>query len=1098
MRTWTWQWGASAFLILFAGRPLAAAPLPEVKDTALFQINPAQQTIVAPRQDLAKYLRANYLSLTTDQPSYWPNEEVFAKLLVPTHANEKVRLKLHKKDATPRDLGPFTLNPAGLLVEKVLSGKEKKLEPGEYRLELKLADSKLEAYTTFTVVEGALGALSFAHAFKQVTEPGELGQAKGAWFLGNAAGAGQRWGNGLNLKNEVRVLNQPYQGPAQVKSRCYLPGCNGCEAGPPVDLAISNGRLEAVLDVSSHSGPFEIEVITPKGSLRYLFGRSGHVERQNILLGTGFSRRFYATLAPYAGTTAVYGRDVYIFEEKGQKQSEAVEWSWPVANPAGEITLKVLEPLLHARLFVLPLKDQGEPREIPLPDVLETGRQLAVKVSGPYSLIAMGGFAKKDGVFKEGWGIAYTESSVELKLTAPKTGAPLKPVTVAIHSQDRQTGKPVSLYGVLEVFDNRVASKSGREPLLSALGDSFRALSDYLSSWRDWTGIQAEADAYKDEEMAVMPSRAPAAPMGKRAGSYRAQMASKMAAPPGAAPETALIPEPGEQELIREGEKKVVYCAVVQTNSQGHAEVSVPLPPQTGRCAVRFTAVQRYDCVDQVESVDVGKSTSVETTLQPLLLAGAEVLAKLQVINGEPGPVNVKIHGAGVKKPLDFKVESGQTELSFTLQGGQSGLLYLEVRGAGNKLLDKREIRLRDLAAYPVTFSDLLLSTGEPLVIPSGRRIAVYAHPGLALAGMVATIQTTMHSWFGHSEALSARAAIDAVLLRAIEEKLLASEGLRDDLAADLAKTVRNLEEAFFDPNARLFRPYPGLPADPTWSLWVYRNFSIVSTNLSGSTSLAKEFAPTLKTLRACLKDLQSELVKRGISLEESIQQNAQGQDVIPVVIEGKVVYRAVTDAAVVNWFVKRMVPALDLPSGPSLRDLNAKFIRTYDTYRFLRAFERTGVLYYLLLNAKALYAQKDPHFTQVFNQVAKGLISTQDPGMIQGPALLGGVYSAPQTLVRFLELMVLMAADQKLAASPTVRIKAGSADWETAVLGLEPKLIEPLADPVEVQGPAFITVRQDQEREIRLTDHLRTSSPFSRPPGRTLSGLWASKASWW
>lgn len=1055
-----------------------AAQAPEVKDTALFQINPAKQKILAPKPDLGNYLQAKYLSLTTDQPIYWPNEEVFAKLMVPTHAGEKVQLKLQKKDATPRDLGAFKLNPAGLLVEKILSGKDKKLEPGEYRLELKLADGKLEAYTTFTVVEGALGALSFAHEFKQVTDPGELSKAKGAWFMGNAAGIGQRWGNGLNVKNEIRVLNQPYQGPAQVKSRCMLPGCNGCEAGPAVDLTISNGLLEAVLDVSSHSGPFEIEVITPQGSLRNLFGKSGHVERQNILLGTGFSRRFYATLAPYAGTTPVYGRDVYIFEEKGQKQSEAWEWTSPVADQDDEITLKVLEPLRHARLFALPLQDQAEPREIPLPDELVPGREVTVKIQGPYSLLAIGGFAKKDGAFKEGWGIAYTESGIELKLNAPKSGAPLKPVIVSIHSQEKRTGKPVSLYGVLEVFDNRVASKSGREPLISALGDSFRALSDYLSSWRDWTGIQDEtSDMAKEEEVAA-PSQAPA-PMAKRAMSMssKAGVANYQAAP--GEPEAIASPEAEEQELIREGEKKVVYCAVVQTDSQGQAEVSVPLPPQTGRCMVRFTAVQRYDCVDQVESVDVGKGTAVETTLQPLLVAGAEVQAKVQVINGEAKPVTVRIYGAGVAKPLDFKVQPGRSELSFVLQGGQTGPLYLEVRAADKKLLDKREIKLKDLTAYPMTFSDLTLSAGEPLVIPSGRRIAVYATPGQALSGMVATIQTTMYSWFGHSEALSARAAIDAVLLRAIEEKLLPSEGLRDSLAQDLAKTVKDLDEAFFDSGAKLFRPYPGLPADPTWSAWVYRNFSTASAQLSGSASLSKETAPTLKILKSRLKDLQAELGKRGVSLEETLQQNAAGQDIIPVEIDGKVVYRAVTDPAVVNWFVKRMVPALDLPAGPSLRDLNANFIRSYDAYRFLRAFERTGVLYYLLINAKALYAQKDPHFAQVFNQIAKGLISTQDPGLIQGPALLGGVYSAPQTLVRFLELMVQMAADRQLSAAPTIKLKAGGADWETVVLGQEPKLIEPQTAPVEIQAPAFVTVRQDQEREIRFADYLQASGHF-------------------
>ena len=85
-----------------------------------------------------------------------------------------------------------------------------------------------------------MGAVSFAYDFKEVTSPEELNEGQGAWFLGNAAGAGLRWGNGLNVKNEVRIFNQPFDGQATVKSRCYLPGCDGIEAGSPVDIYIKN------------------------------------------------------------------------------------------------------------------------------------------------------------------------------------------------------------------------------------------------------------------------------------------------------------------------------------------------------------------------------------------------------------------------------------------------------------------------------------------------------------------------------------------------------------------------------------------------------------------------------------------------------------------------------------------------------------------------------------------------------------------------------------------------------------------------------------------------------------------------------------------
>jgi len=185
----------------------------------------------------------------------------------PIRPSSPFTILLQKKDSTPHEIGPLSLNEAGILVETVLNGKEKRLEIGEYRLEVHSEDGTLSGYTTFSVVEGALGAISFAHDFREVTNAEELNNTSGAWFLGNASGAGLRWGNGLNVKNEIRVFNQPFEGEAIVKSRCYLPGCDGIEAGTPVSVFIKNVKLETVLDVGGHSGPFEIEVITDKGTI---------------------------------------------------------------------------------------------------------------------------------------------------------------------------------------------------------------------------------------------------------------------------------------------------------------------------------------------------------------------------------------------------------------------------------------------------------------------------------------------------------------------------------------------------------------------------------------------------------------------------------------------------------------------------------------------------------------------------------------------------------------------------------------------------------------------------------------------------------------
>ena len=265
----------------------------DIRESGLFKIDKTKKEIISSSEKVKNYLKLHFISVTTDQPVYWPDEEVFLKVLMPLHPDERITLTLMKKDAAPEKPQKYALNEGGIFVHKIMSGKDKKLQPGEYRVEVKNEKGSLFSAASFTVVEGALGALSFAYEFKKVTKPKELEKVKGGWFLGNAGGIGKRWGNGLNVKNEVRVLNKPYNGKATILSRCYLSGCNGCEAGPAIQTEIKNGLLEAVLEVGGHSGPFEIEVMTKEGSLRYLFEKSGHVERQNIRISNKLSKMFY-------------------------------------------------------------------------------------------------------------------------------------------------------------------------------------------------------------------------------------------------------------------------------------------------------------------------------------------------------------------------------------------------------------------------------------------------------------------------------------------------------------------------------------------------------------------------------------------------------------------------------------------------------------------------------------------------------------------------------------------------------------------------------------------------------------------------------------
>jgi len=1070
----------------------------------ILRVDTGKKEILGLAVGVAERFRLQFVSVTVDQPTFWPNEDVHLKIAMPARPMEKIKATLSRKDAAPRDLGEFSLNDGGLLIETIMSGSKKPLEVGEYRVEVQTADGSFKGDATFAVVEGSLGAVSFAYEFQQLTNAQALEEARAGWFLGNAAGVGARWGNGLNVKNELRVFNKPFDGHVTLKTRCMLPGCNGCEAGPSIDVNMEKGKLAAVLDVGGHSGPFELEVVTEKGSVRNLFGRSGHVERQISLISAGFTSLFKATVAPYENTVVVPGRDIYIQKEEGDKDA-AFELDSAMTGDDGAAKFTAKTDLEGVKAWRLMPKADGSfaVEQLRISDSLKRGDDVKFSVFGPYSFVAIGGWERKENEKKEkektmrqAWAMLFTPSSLRVKLDTPKQAGPEKNISIAIETFDRASGKPRSVWGMLEVFDNRVANRSPKDALISSTGDSFRNASAGLSRWDDQTGIRRRVRAGVKMSSPTPPPSAPSMSLGA-VFSAKSEMAdmdmadpapmmksmadgatSVMAGPQGS---NELETEAENPEAVREGEKKVVFCQLVKTDSDGKAKVSVKMPPQSGRCKTRFVAMSGFDYLESLSDVDVGRrGGTVELNAPSMLLRNAEVnLRAFAVCDGGPG--KLKISGAGLKQPVTFEVPAGGKEFLIPVIGGGSGELLAELTKADGTLIDRRSVAMRDAGEFPVTFTELIISDDSTVRVPQKRMVSVFSNPGQLLRGMTATIVTTMKSWFGHSEALSAMAAIDAMLLRSFAERLLNDDGLRATIKSDIEKAVRDLDEAFFDKQTKLMRPYPGIEGNPVWSVWALKNLLQVNNTLSGNTALKAEFADVIRTAAKLSEELTAELGRRKISTEEvgMFTPGAAGGDLIPVVVDGKVVYRALTDSAVVSWYVKQMAPALDIGNGPGLKSLNERFIGNYDTFRFLRAFERTGPIYYLLLNAKALYLQKDASFGPLFRTIARGMILTGEPGLIQGPAMLGGVYGAPQTVVKFLDLLVTMAKDSAGKPAGEVVIETSGKPAETLKLGGKPVQFSTESGEVGVKMPQNAIVLIEDKRPMLMSEYLTREGFF-------------------
>lgn len=1052
------------------------------KETAIFNINPSKNEIISLKKDIKEYLKLKFVSVTTDQPIYWLSEEVFLKVLMPANPNKEIEIFLQKKDATPKNIGRFKLNESGILVKSIMSGKSKKLEPGEYRVDVKTIDNKLTSYTTFSVVEGSLGALSFAYEFEQITTPKQLEKVKGAWFLGNASGIGKRWGNGLNVKNEIRYLNQPYTGNAIIKSRCYLPGCNGVEAGPPQNKFIKDGSLEVVLDVSSHSGPFEIEVITDKGSIKKLFAQSGHVERETIIVSKNMSNVFHATLAPYENTTPVYGRNIYISKESENKD-DVFEIKSVIADPNNEIEIKIKKDIKNPKLFVLyPMKNKEfKTEEVELNSNIEKDKILKIKCFSPYSFIGIGGFVNKD--FKEGWALIFTQSPMDIEIKSSDMGIPLKNFDIEIKTINKETKKGISVYGILEVFDNRVQSKSCKEPLVSAIGDSVREFSNYLTSWQDMTGITS-GDEYSKEETCVPSNGISKDKKVYPAPMYKTKMLKTAAKPRNGGDKSPLHEDTSkepeeEQETIREGEKKVVFCDVVKTDNNGIAKVNITLPPQTGRCKIRFVAIENYDYLEKIKDIDIKKGSYLELNIPNLIIPDAQVLGKISVINTTKDKLKLNITGAGVLKEINFDIKPSETELQtvdidFQVIGKNYGKMKLQLINSSGKVLDKREVEIKNISTYPINFSDIKISDGNPITIQKGRKIAIYSNPAKLLQGITMNIVTTMYSWFGHSEAISSSAVIRSILLRAIQDNIINDEGLRDTLKSDLVKSVKDLYEAFYDKDKNLFRPYPDIETNELWSLWTVKNLSKMIHYLNNSDVLKDEFSETIKLASLMVENVYTELKKNNPRIDEkALYDFEKNVDLIPVEINGKVIYQAQTDPAVINWFINKMLPVLDISSVKDIKNINKNFIKAYDTYRFLRSFERTGAIYYLLENAKGLYKSGDKNFTQVFNTISRGVILTQEPGIIQGPAMLGGVYSSPLTIMSFLDLLLEMSEDKKFL------VKEVEIDGKKEVLSDSPMILES-KDKMTIKSNEYTVIRIDDQKDINMYEYIKDKTFFN------------------
>jgi hypothetical protein len=535
--------------------------------------------------------------------------------------------------------------------------------------------------------------------------------------------------------------------------------------------------------------------------------------------------------------------------------------------------------------------------------------------------------------------------------------------------------------------------------------------------------------------------------------------------------------------------------------------VRVTTPPQTGRLVLRFTALRGLDWVRTEAALDVSRRASVDARFPRMAIPGARLEVRASVQNATDAPLAFEASGAGFASPLRREVAPGSSELVLPWSAA-AGPVDLTLRDGSGATLDRRAFEPELLGAQRVTYSRLVF--GAVAAAP-GETARTFDGPRELLRGVTTNLVTTMSSWFPHAEAVTARIAAYAVVLAAIERRALDDEGLTPTLRAGLEADVTAFRERHFDAATGLVRPWPGMATDARWSRWAARNLRSALTAAKSPTLMS---ADTRKLLADTTAALEAALAKLPAPPQDAaeVEPGARGEDVVPIEVDGKVVWRVVTDDAVTRFVVGELAPLLDADADPGAgagadgTNGELAFAKAYDRFRFLRAFSRTGRAQLLLEEAKVALAagpKGRAAFERLYRLAARDLLLTQEPGLLQGPALLGGVYSAPMAMVRFLELTLLVPPGpitrvdrpgtvRFTSGPPSPWVKASIADADLPLEGGKTSLVVEL-DATKDPAEYYAIVAVPSTLALTQTDDILADYKGNRIYGQQTNG--ASKA---
>jgi hypothetical protein len=525
---------------------------------------------------------------------------------------------------------------------------------------------------------------------------------------------------------KLLLLSAPYSGEVEFGLQCQV--C-GERVVATQKVQAKNGTANGEFDLSSHGGPFHVQVTTPDGNTALV-----------AFPGTGASEREHLRINPLGQT------------------AEAGLLPWEDAQPvrgfyvgSGEVNMTplMLESVHVARAKLKAAADIAPAQVVTFNprtrtnqsiDYVNIGRGETVEfdVDAPYTVFTVGAFTK-NGPF-EGWGIVIRPVAFEATLTAPATARPGQAIDVQIDLSSLDASRStLPAFCWLLAYDARLEHESPVPRLAKCIYESVRAATNQLAVGQAPDGHDQRwapprpPTAVLGRIAAGATPLAAAAPMPMEISARRARradvdmlqtFASRSLSAPAAADVEApvMIVAPTRMEF-----PELVYNELFYM--EGQAARTVKLGDQIGTWRVRAYVFQGADYRELTADVQADKPLYAELDLPAIASPGDDISAAVNYATRRPAELVIATAWDETRARV-----SGSGMQRFAIQGPGR----VEVRLEGE---DGSDWTVRDVAppgVQKVTASRLLiLDKGQTA---RGEKVVIYASMGQVLKDTITAL----------------------------------------------------------------------------------------------------------------------------------------------------------------------------------------------------------------------------------------------------------------------------------------------------------------------------------------------------------------------